>query len=69
MQFAQTKAQTKNCKRVCFANPDKNCFLKITNTKKNKNTPTHGPTNTTDIDTETLYLQGIQRHDRQKASR
>jgi hypothetical protein len=37
--------------------------------KKNKNTPTNSPTNTADNDTETQYLQGIKRHDRQKASR
>ena len=29
MQFAQANAQTKNCKRACFAYADKNCFLKI----------------------------------------
>lgn len=29
MQFAQANAQTKNCKRACFTNADKNCFLKI----------------------------------------
>ena len=28
LQFAQANAQTKNCKRACFANEDKNCFLK-----------------------------------------
>ena len=29
MQFAQANAQTKNCKRACFANADKKLFLKI----------------------------------------
>ena len=28
MQFAQANAQTKNCKRACFANADKKLFLK-----------------------------------------
>lgn len=29
MQFAQANTQTKNCKRACFSNVDKNCFKKI----------------------------------------
>jgi NADPH-dependent glutamate synthase beta subunit-like oxidoreductase len=42
LQFAQTNPQTKNCKRACFANADKNCFKKISQRfKKNKNTPTN----------------------------
>ena len=70
LQFAQANAQTKNCKRACFANEDKNCFLKKNQRfKKNKITPTHSPTNTVDNDTGTQYLQGIQRHGGQKASR
>lgn len=28
MQFAQANAQTKNCKRACFANADKKLYLK-----------------------------------------
>ena len=63
MQFAQANTQTKNCKRACFANAEKNCFKKISQRfKKNKNTSTHRPTNTADNDTETQYLQGIQRN-------
>ena len=47
-----------------------NCFYKISHRfKKNKNTPTHSPTNTADNDTKTQYLQGLQRHGGQKASR
>lgn len=29
MQFSHANAQTKNCKRACFANADKKLFLKI----------------------------------------
>ena len=37
MQFAQANAQTKNCKRACFANADKIVFKKFPNaSKKNK---------------------------------
>jgi hypothetical protein len=28
LQFAQANAQSKNCKRVCFTNADKNCLKK-----------------------------------------
>jgi len=28
LQFARANAQTKNCKRACFAKADKNCFKK-----------------------------------------
>jgi hypothetical protein len=31
LQFAQANAQTKNCKRACFANADKIVFKKISN--------------------------------------
>ena len=34
MQFAQANAQTKNCKRACFANADKNFFKKFPNALK-----------------------------------
>lgn len=34
MQFAQAHAQTKNCKRACFANADKIVFKKFTNASK-----------------------------------
>lgn len=70
LRFAQANAQTKNCKRACFANADKNCFKKNSPTlQKNKNTPTHSPTNIADNGTKTQYLQGLQRHGGQKASR
>jgi hypothetical protein len=56
LQFAQANAQTKNCKRACFAKADKIVFKKFPNaSKKNKNTPTHSPTNTADNETETQY--------------
>ena len=44
-------------------------FKNFPTLQKNKNTPTHSPTNTADNDTETQYLQGLQRHGGQKASR
>ena len=34
MQFAQANAQTKNCKRACFANADKIVFKKFPNASK-----------------------------------
>jgi hypothetical protein len=34
LQFAQAKAQTKNCKRACFANADKIVFKKFPNASK-----------------------------------
>ena len=34
MQFAQANAQTKNCKRACFANSDKIVFKKFHNASK-----------------------------------
>ena len=34
MQFAQANAQTKNCKRACFANADKIVFKKFPNDLK-----------------------------------
>jgi hypothetical protein len=56
LQFAQANAQTKNCKRACFANADKIVFKNFpTLQKKNKITPTHNPTNTADNDRETQY--------------
>jgi hypothetical protein len=55
LQFAQATAQTKNCKRACFANADKMVFKKFPTLQKNKNTPTHSPTNTADNDTETQH--------------
>jgi hypothetical protein len=55
LQFAQANAQTKNCKRACFANANKIVFKKSPNASKNKNTPTHSPTNTEDNDTKTQY--------------
>jgi hypothetical protein len=55
LQFAQANAQSKNCKRACFANADKIVLKKFPTLKKNKNTPTHSPKNTADNDTETQY--------------
>jgi hypothetical protein len=56
LQFAQANAQTKNCKRACFANADKIVFKKFPNaSKKNKNTPPHSPTYTADNDAENQY--------------
>ena len=55
LQFAQANTQTKNCKRACFANADKIVFKKFPTLQKNKNTPTHSPTNTADNDTESQY--------------
>ena len=55
LQFAQANAQTKNCKRACFANADKIGFKKFPTLQKNKNTPTHSTTNTVDNDAETQY--------------
>jgi hypothetical protein len=34
LQFAQAHAQTKNCKRACFANADKIVFKNFSNTSK-----------------------------------
>jgi hypothetical protein len=34
LQFAQANAQTKNCKRACFANADKIVFKKFPNASK-----------------------------------
>jgi hypothetical protein len=34
LQFAQAHAQTKNCKRACFANADKIVFKKFPNASK-----------------------------------
>ncbi len=34
MQFAQANAQSKNCKRACFANADKIVFKKFPNASK-----------------------------------
>ena len=34
MQFAQANAQTKNCKRDCFANAEKIVFKKFSNASK-----------------------------------
>lgn len=55
LQFSQANAQTKNCKRACFANPDKIVLKKFLTLQKDKNTPTHSPTNTADNDTKTQY--------------
>ena len=41
MQFAQANAQTKNCKRACFAHADKIVLKNFPSLKKNKNTLTH----------------------------
>ena len=41
MQFAQANTQTKNCKRACFANEDKNCFKKFSNASKKIKIPRH----------------------------
>lgn len=36
LQFAQANAQTKNCKRACFANAEKIVFKKFPNASKKK---------------------------------
>ena len=62
MQFAQANAQTKNCKRACFANAEKNCFLKNSPTlKKNKNTSTYSPTMMEKLNIDKIYSNTVAR--------
>jgi hypothetical protein len=41
LQFAQANAQTKNCKRACFANADKIVFKKFPTLLKKIKNATH----------------------------
>jgi hypothetical protein len=56
LQFAQAKAQTKNCKRACFANAEKNCFKKFPNSSKKIKIHRHTTRKTQQIMTRKLNI-------------
>jgi len=62
LQFAQANSQPKIAKELALPTQIKLFLKNFQRFKKNKNTSTHRPTNTADNDTETQYLQGIQRN-------
>jgi hypothetical protein len=53
LQFAQANAQPKIAKELALPTQTKLFLKNFQRFKKNKNTPTHSPTNTADNDTET----------------
>lgn len=56
MQFAQANAQTKNCKRACFANADKIVFKKFPNASKKIKIHHHTARHTKQIMTRKLNI-------------
>jgi hypothetical protein len=56
LQFAQANAQTKNCKRACFANADKIVFKKFPNASKKIKIHHHTARHTQQIMTRKLNI-------------
>jgi hypothetical protein len=61
LQFAQANAQTKNCKRACFANADKIVFKKSPTLKKNKNTSAYSPSMMQKLNIDKTYSNMVDR--------